>query len=565
MSGRLFGDSKNCTMLLKNLMDSVKEVQNVYGKNKTLLATEKDTRVQRMCTNWESALSHGLKTTSVFKNIVSGNLKTELPTTSFWEFAFKHLTNHEKERFSTLRYVYTDHGKVRSLIRAALNERALERYISEWLSDTTGLNTYFESWALIRDNEASNLLPSIAAGLGSILFAVTVDSPELNVSTLAESVSPRQTNEIIIAVPTVSSSTERKSVAPKKAAVISFEEDENSSLVNDNVSLADACLKYQEKQKLAEEKSKPFTTDSTYERLHAEPINIIATNSRILSNETDYIEPEFPTSIKMIKPAIQTYPSNSYDYKETDSNQSKATDSSSVTSDTTTNSSNSSPNQVTSQPSHSTSMSSSISNTTSSIEENENDDEEHENDDENKNELRIQELTTTESEHIARIRELEQRCALLEDRLTALTLENTRLRSVHHNLVVSRQSSKHFMVSIPRVLLQRRDDLNKKYFAYEIQITPVSGDNGKWSLLRRYSEFHRMDKYLRMSNPMIKTLDFPPKKSFGNMNADFVEMRRQRLQVYLLGVLSMMPEISCCTTRSQLEQTFPFFKQSHRL
>lgn len=31
-------------MLLKNLMDSVKECQNVYGKNKTLLATEKDVR-----------------------------------------------------------------------------------------------------------------------------------------------------------------------------------------------------------------------------------------------------------------------------------------------------------------------------------------------------------------------------------------------------------------------------------------------------------------------------------------------------------------------------------------
>lgn len=45
MSGLIFGDNKNSSsMLLKNLMDSVKEVQNVYGKNKTLLATEKDTR-----------------------------------------------------------------------------------------------------------------------------------------------------------------------------------------------------------------------------------------------------------------------------------------------------------------------------------------------------------------------------------------------------------------------------------------------------------------------------------------------------------------------------------------
>lgn len=83
---------------------------------------------------------------------------------------------------------------------------------------------------------------------------------------------------------------------------------------------------------------------------------------------------------------------------------------------------------------------------------------------------------------------------------------------------MSRQSSRHFVVSIPRVLLQRsNDDSRKKYFAYEIQITPVSSDSEKWTVLRRYSEFHRMDKYLQMSNPMIKTLDFPPKKSFGNM------------------------------------------------
>lgn len=54
-----------------------------------------------MCSNWESALSHGLKTGSVFKSIVSGNLTVE---NSFWDFAFNHLTTHEKERFSTLRY-----------------------------------------------------------------------------------------------------------------------------------------------------------------------------------------------------------------------------------------------------------------------------------------------------------------------------------------------------------------------------------------------------------------------------------------------------------------------------
>lgn len=150
MSGRIISDKKICKMLLKDLMDNVKECQNVYGKNKTLLATENDARlvcinhtqfcyysilyfsgavlffititisyhsefishglicfcfcnnrILRLCETWEICLSHGLKTTSVFKNIVSGSL-TE--STTFWDFAFKHLTSHEKERFTSLRY-----------------------------------------------------------------------------------------------------------------------------------------------------------------------------------------------------------------------------------------------------------------------------------------------------------------------------------------------------------------------------------------------------------------------------------------------------------------------------
>lgn len=61
-------------------------------------------RIQNLCFCWEKALSHGLKTTSIFQNIVSGNLTTETSAPSFWEFAHQHLTGHEKERFSTLRY-----------------------------------------------------------------------------------------------------------------------------------------------------------------------------------------------------------------------------------------------------------------------------------------------------------------------------------------------------------------------------------------------------------------------------------------------------------------------------
>lgn len=121
-------------------------------------------RILKLCNAWEQALSHGLKVnSSILKNmtdIMSGQ-SMEPPT--FWDFAYQHLTAHEKERFSTLRHVWTDRGKSRALIRAALNERAMERYILIWLNDLNIDNRY-EKWSFMRDVEAINLLPSIAAG-----------------------------------------------------------------------------------------------------------------------------------------------------------------------------------------------------------------------------------------------------------------------------------------------------------------------------------------------------------------------------------------------------------------
>lgn len=272
----------------------------------------------------------------------------------------------------------------------------------------------------------------IHPGLGSILFAMTVDCIELNETTVAESASPRQNNEIIIAVPTVSSISERKPATTKRAAIISFEEDENASVMNNNVlksstpptasvSLADACLKYQEKQKLSEEKPKPFETDSTYERLHAEPINLAPVPAH--PNETGYIEPESPTAITIINPITHAYPSlsNSYDYKETDSSMSKA-DSSSITSSITTHSSNS-PNQAVSQhPSHSTSMNSSICSAHNSPDTTPNTPNSILPSPENDFTSRLPEMATVEREHVHRIQELERRCASLEEQVSTLTL-----------------------------------------------------------------------------------------------------------------------------------------------
>lgn len=245
-----------------------------------------------------------------------------------------------------------------------------------------------------------------------------MDTSELNVALNAETISPRQMNEIIIAVPTVNASMERKSNLSKRVQVISFEDDD--SMINNNsiskviipqasppqlVSLSEACLKYEAKEKSS---SGSLTTDSTYEGIsfRANQINDTKCNTK-MPNETDLIKPESPTEIKMFNPITEIYShlSQSFDSKETDSSMSKVSDSSSVASSTTTFSSNSVKNPVSPQLSQSDSMHSSIGQSSENISE------------------AVNTMSTNvEQEQLIRIRELEQRCSSLEEKVASLTL-----------------------------------------------------------------------------------------------------------------------------------------------
>lgn len=337
------------------------------------------------------------------------------------------------------------------MIRAALNERAFERYILTWLSDTNGLLLRYESWALVRDNEASNLLPSIAAGmiiiciqssipisiylffsliqnvklfhqtgLGSILFAVTVDSPELNIISPVETKSLQKPNEIIIAVPVVGSSSDtksspdnnNKSTGSKRKQIISFEDDEiesvsshsSNSIKSPTISLSDACLKYEEKEKQRIESIQAICNDSSYQRI----MNLTESPqcNKMQSFETECIEPESPTKIKIYNPVLsaKVYPTTFSSFKivtkDFDSNISGRTDSSSVESTTTSTSSSSVAAQQSSHPSHSESMTSSIGSINQSV----------------------HSVAETNAPTNARLQELEQRCASLEEQITTLTL-----------------------------------------------------------------------------------------------------------------------------------------------
>lgn len=159
-------------------------------------------------------------------DLVSGHSISEMPL--IWEFIHKHLTTHEKERFSNLRHVWTDRGKGRAFIRAALNEQSLERYVLIWLSDPSSSNCY-ESWALMRDPEITHLLSTMAAGLGAILFAITIDTPDLN--------TPSRLNELwpepVIAAPIpIKTSTNRKSTVIKRKIKSPDESNLSSSITS---------------------------------------------------------------------------------------------------------------------------------------------------------------------------------------------------------------------------------------------------------------------------------------------------------------------------------------------
>ena len=148
-----------------------------------------------LCAAWEAVLQHGLKQSSkafqalkqvteitglnkvsdVIADITSKDLEPE-----YWFYVKEQLTKHEQDRYFTLKHINTDAGRGRAWLRAALNEHSLERYMHMLLESDELLSNHYENWAFLRDQERNSMLPNMAAGLGSILFAINVDNPDLN-------------------------------------------------------------------------------------------------------------------------------------------------------------------------------------------------------------------------------------------------------------------------------------------------------------------------------------------------------------------------------------------------
>jgi len=171
--------------LLESTLDSVKVCQAKFG-GKPELATTADAEIGQLCKQIELILNHGLKDRdsslglAVIRNVrdlVGGG---ELESRKLWRLVKTILPTSEHQRFLLLNNINTDPGRGRAWIRSSLNEQSLEKFCLELLRDKVRLRDLYEDWAFMRDADRSVLLPSMAAGLASIRFALQIDDSSLN-------------------------------------------------------------------------------------------------------------------------------------------------------------------------------------------------------------------------------------------------------------------------------------------------------------------------------------------------------------------------------------------------
>ncbi|XP_044289080.1 sorting nexin-29 isoform X3 [Varanus komodoensis] len=171
--------------LLERLLDAVKQCQIRFGGRKEI-ASDSDSRVTCLCAQFESVLQHGLKrtrglalTAAALRQAAGFSSKSEMEPV-FWFYVKEVLNKHELQRFYSLRNIMTDVGRGRAWLRCALNEHSLERYFHMLLADKNRLSVFYEDWSFMMDEERSSMIPTMAAGLNSILFAINIDNKDLN-------------------------------------------------------------------------------------------------------------------------------------------------------------------------------------------------------------------------------------------------------------------------------------------------------------------------------------------------------------------------------------------------
>lgn len=85
------------------------------------------------------------------------------------------------ERYELLNNIKSNTGRQRAWLRSCLNEHCLERFTIAVLANETLTTQYYEEWSFLLDKTYNSTLPMLISGLESILFAINIDNPNLNI------------------------------------------------------------------------------------------------------------------------------------------------------------------------------------------------------------------------------------------------------------------------------------------------------------------------------------------------------------------------------------------------
>ncbi|KAJ8722763.1 hypothetical protein PYW07_003943 [Mythimna separata] len=598
---------ENGKTIYQELQNCVQNCQTRFG-GKSELATEDDIRIAQLCEKWEKLLSHGIRTNlsnSAIQNLVTAGLNFTFNIVnvgnSLWSYTCLHLTKHEKERFKILTNINTPLGYFRAFLRATLNERSLDRYLQSWVAHGL-LMEYYEEGALVRDPETSQLLPGMAAGLSTVLFALSIDRAELNDSQQANH-SNKAEHVIPLPLPVKSSSNLKR--RPLRQ-VISFDKNEQKTLnANKRKSLGAA----------------EQVDNSTWNSAPATCLN--SPDPKIISQAASSSEPTssdykgalrhfFPDSVKAMDSPSQILSKLSECAKEIFSS-SNSIDVNNVIKDDV---SELSINNLKIYESDSEGMAGSIDGSTSCLE-----------------------LCFTEDEGIAEDKTLslilenkekeylnlqmkysqmevasKEKIKKLENVVLDLSKENDRLKDqlrqymsaveigkalknesgdnaevdqyerklvqvaemhaelMEFNTYLQQRLKEYESISAMEVLDYPESNVKahipsaflvgKKTHSYHVYQIYLKIGQEEWNVYHRYAKFHELHMQLRKCHPDIATYKFPPKKTLRKRDAHLVEQRRVSLQAYLRHILLVLPELRDCTNRAQLITLLPFFGTS---
>ena len=98
-------------------------------------------------------------------------------------------------------------------------------------------------------------------------------------------------------------------------------------------------------------------------------------------------------------------------------------------------------------------------------------------------------------------------------------------------------------VSIKSIMVRKEED-GHEFAIYVIEVRRQAGDQmpaAKWTVTRRYSEFHELNKRLRARFDSVRNLDFPSRQTLFTLQKDFLQRRKVALEKFLrVGILMLL-------------------------